>query len=259
MLADKGVKELILIAQDLTRYGPDLFGRQTLPELVAELADTRGIEWIRLHYAYPAGFPKKVISVMKERDNVCKYLDIPFQHNSDEVLKKMRRGHTSHQNYELINYIRRKIPDITLRTTLITGHPGETVKEFAELKKFVENVEFDRLGVFTYSPEKDTLAANIYKNKIPERVKKQRADELMALQQSISIKLNNRKIGSLIKVLIDGREGTYFTGRSESDSPEIDNEVLIPLKSSAPVVGNFCKVRITGAEEFDLYGDAVSG
>jgi len=259
MLADKGVKELILIAQDLTRYGTDLYGRQALPELLAGLSDTRGIEWIRLHYAYPAGFPKKVISIMKERDNVCKYLDIPFQHNSDEVLKLMRRGHTSQQNYDLINYIRRKIPDITLRTTLITGHPGETAKEFAELRKFVENVEFERLGVFTYSPEENTLAENLYKNKIPEKVKKLRADELMALQQSISIKLNNRKIGSLIKVLIDRREGSFFTGRSESDSPEIDNEVLIPINSSAPAVGKFCNVRITGAEDFDLFGESVTG
>jgi len=259
MLANQGVKELILIAQDLTRYGTDLYGRQTLPDLLAKLADTRGIEWIRLHYAYPAGFPKKVIQVMKERDNLCKYLDIPFQHNSDTVLKMMRRGHTSEQNYQLIDYIRRKIPDITLRTTVITGHPGETTKEFKELRKFVENVEFDRLGVFTYSPEDDTLAANLYKDRLSEKVKKQRADELMTLQQSISIKLNNRKIGDLIKVLIDGKEGSYLISRSESDSPEIDNEILIPINNSAPDMGNFCKVRITGAEEFDLYGEVVSG
>jgi ribosomal protein S12 methylthiotransferase len=253
-LANKGVKEIMLIAQDLTRYGTDLYQRQALPELLEGLSNIGGIEWIRLHYAYPAGFPRRVISVMKERDNICRYLDIPFQHNSDLVLRKMRRGHTQKQNIELIDYIRKHIPDITLRTTLIAGHPGETKKEFAELRKFVETVKFDRLGVFTYSEEEDTTAARIYKNTIPEKVKKERADELMALQQGISFKLNQCKIGKSIKVIIDGREGAYFTGRSESDSPEIDNEVLLPACNPLKT-GTFYPVKITAAEEFDLYGE----
>jgi len=255
LLAGKGVKELILIAQDLTRYGMDIYRRQTLAELLEGLSDVRGIEWIRLHYAYPANFPKDVIKIMKERENICKYLDIPFQHISDTVLKKMRRGHTQRQNYELIRQIRKLIPDITLRTTLITGHPGESKREFNELKRFVEDVKFDRLGVFTYSAEDDTLAARIYKDHISEKVKKERADELMQIQQSISLNLNHNKIGRLIKVLIDEREGDFYRGRSEADSPEIDNEVLIPVNETAPAIGTFYNVRITGAEEFDLYGE----
>lgn len=255
ILASKGVKELILIAQDLTRYGIDIYNTQALPELLESLADIPNIEWIRLHYAYPAGFPKRVISIMKERENICKYLDIPFQHNSDAVLKKMRRGHTQKQNYDLIEYIRREIPGITLRTTLITGHPGETKKDFNELKKFVETVQFERLGVFTYSAEEDTLAAQLYKDSIPEKIKRERADELMNIQQDISLRKNQRMIGHLIKVLLDGREGEFFTARSESDSPEIDNNVLLVRNETAPAMGNFYKVRITGAEEFDLYGE----
>src|SRR5512133_1745609 len=223
-LARKGVKELILIAQDLTRYGIDLYGEQSLPRLLEILSDTKGIEWIRLHYAYPASFPRDVIRVMKERDNICKYLDIPFQHSSDAVLKMMKRGHTAKQNSDLISFIRKNIPDITLRTTVITGHPGETQKDFNLLKKFIEDVQFDRLGVFTYSEEEDTFAAKHYKDTIPEKVKKERADELMTIQQNIYFELNNNKIGSVVKVIVDGREGEYFTARSEADSPEIDNE-----------------------------------
>jgi len=257
-LADKGVKELILIAQDLTRYGVDIYKRQALPELLEGLADIRGIEWIRLHYAYPADFPKKVITVMKERDNICKYLDIPFQHSSDSVLMKMHRGHTQRQNYELIDYIRKEIPDITLRTTLIAGHPGETKKDFEELRNFVEEVKFDRLGVFTYSAEEDTLAARIYKDNIPEKLKKERADELMQIQQGISLELNHNKVGRLIKVLVDGREGAYYKARSEADSPEIDNEVLVNYIQTTPEIGCFYTVQVTGAEEFDLYGEIVT-
>jgi ribosomal protein S12 methylthiotransferase len=256
-LAAKGVKELILIAQDLTRYGTDIYKRQALPELLRSISDIRGIEWIRLHYAYPAGFPLKVIEVMKERENICNYLDIPFQHSSDVVLKKMKRGHTSRQNYELIDYIRKMIPDISLRSTLITGHPGETRKEFESVRQFVEKVAFDRLGVFTYSEEEDTIAAKLYKDTIPEKIKKERASELMTIQQGISMKLNNNKIGSSIKVLIDDREGEYYTGRSQSDSPEIDNEVLIPVNGNDLSTGQFYPVRITGAEEFDLYGEVI--
>ncbi|HLO57579.1 MAG TPA: 30S ribosomal protein S12 methylthiotransferase RimO [Bacteroidales bacterium] len=254
LLAAKGVKELILIAQDLTRYGVDLYHRQALPDLLEKLSDVKGIEWIRLHYAYPAGFPKKVIRIMKERQNVCNYLDIPFQHGSDKVLAKMRRGHTSLQNYELIDYIRKMIPDITLRTTLITGHPGETAKEYEKLKKFVEDVRFDRLGVFTYSEEEDTYAALKYKDSIPERIKKDRADEIMSIQQEISTTLNHNKIGKSFKVMVDRWEGEYFIGRTESDSPEIDNEVLISSGNKKLATGRFYPVIVTGAEEFDLLG-----
>jgi ribosomal protein S12 methylthiotransferase len=257
LLAGKGVKELNLIAQDLTWYGMDIYKRQALPELLRELSEVDGIEWIRLHYAYPAGFPREVIRVMKERKNICRYLDIPFQHNSDAVLQKMRRGHNQKQNYELIDFIRNQIPEIALRTTVITGHPGETKKEFAELRRFVEKVEFDRLGVFTYSEEEDTWAARMYKDLIPEKTRRERADELMHLQQSISMKLNYNKIGSSFKVLIDGREGEYFAGRTEFDSPEIDNDVLISLAGNDLTTGNFYQTRITGAEEFDLYGEVI--
>lgn len=254
-LASKGTRELILIAQDLTRYGVDIYRKQALPELLTDLSDIQGIEWIRLHYAYPAGFPRKVIQVMKERDNICNYLDIPFQHQSDKVLKKMRRGHSSEQNLRLIDFIRKEIPEITLRTTLITGHPGETAKEFNLLRNFVESVAFDRLGVFTYSPEEDTVAAKLYRDSIPEKVKKARADELMSIQQTISKRKNDNKIGRFFKVLIDRVEGEYYIGRTEGDSPEIDNEILIRKNKTAPVIGQFYQVKITGAEEFDLYGD----
>jgi ribosomal protein S12 methylthiotransferase len=253
-LAGSGVKELILIAQDLSWYGMDIYKRQALPELLENLADVRGIEWIRLHYAYPAAFPRDVIRVMKERTTICNYLDIPFQHASDKVLQMMRRNHDRKQNYELIDFIRKEIPDITLRTTLMTGHPGEGEKEFAELKQFVKEVRFDRLGVFTYSEEEDTWAAGNYEDLIPLEVKKERAAELMELQQSISKELNLNKIDKSIKVLIDRKESDYYIGRSESDSPEVDNEILIPASFKKLNTGHFYNVKITGAEEFDLYG-----
>lgn len=194
---------------------------------------------------------------MKERDNICHYLDIPFQHNSDAVLKMMRRGHNSRQNLELIDFIRKEIPGITLRTTVITGHPGETPGAFSALREFVETVKFERLGVFTYSEEENTWAAQHLADNIPERTKKARASELMKVQEEISITLNNNKIGNSYKVLIDGREGEYFVGRTESDSPEIDNEVLIPAAGKNLVIGNFYQVRITGAAEFDLTGEIL--
>jgi len=256
-LASKGVKELILIAQDLTSYGLDLYKRQALPDLLRALSEITGIEWIRLHYAYPASFPREAIQVMKERDNICKYLDMPFQHSSDVVLKKMRRGHNQKQNYELINYIRKEIPDITLRTSLMTGHPGETQSEFNEMFEFVKRVEFDRLGIFTYSEEEDTWAAQTWKDHLPEKVKKERADQLMHLQQSISNKLNVNKIGRSFKVLIDGREGEYYIGRTESDSPEVDNEVLVPAPGTLLKTGDFYRIRITAVEDFDLYGEVI--
>ncbi len=257
LLAQKGVKELILVAQDLSMYGKDIYNKQSLPELLRKLSDISGIQWIRLHYAYPASFPREVIRVMKERDNICKYLDIPFQHASDEVLRMMRRGHTHKKDLELIEYIRKEIPEITLRTTFITGHPGETAVAYKELKRFIETTKFDRLGVFTYSEEEGTWAARKYTDRIPEKTKKARAGELMKLQQKISTELNYNKIGGLFKVLVDGREGEYYTGRTESDSPEIDNEVLIHTANKNLVAGNFYQVRITGAESFDLMGEAL--
>lgn len=257
LLVEKGVQELMLIAQDLTRYGQDRYQRQALPELVRAISGIRGLSWIRLHYAYPAGFPLGVLEVMRENENVCRYLDIPFQHSSDAVLRNMRRGHTRKQNYELIETIRKTVPEITLRTTLMTGHPGETEREFRELCKFVESVKFDRLGVFTYSEEDDTWAARHLKDVIPEKVKRERAAYLMDLQQKISIKLNNSKIGNLYKVLLDGREGEYYVGRTEGDSPEVDHEVLIPAGMQTLQPGKFYQVRITGAEAFDLYGEIV--
>jgi len=256
-LAEKGVKELILIAQDLTWYGLDLYKQQALPALLEKLSEVKGIEWIRLHYAYPAGFPKDLVRVMKERANICKYLDIPFQHASDKVLKMMLRNHSQEQNYRLIESIRHEMPGITLRTTLMTGHPGEGAREFDELKRFVSEVRFDRLGIFTYSAEENTAAAINYNDRIPMKVKKARADELMLIQQGISKELNNNKIGSLIKVLIDGREGEYYLGRSESDSPEVDHEILIADTGQNLSTGKFYRVRITSAEEFDLYGEIV--
>ena len=256
-LAAKGVKELILIAQDLTWYGMDIYKRPALPGLLRQLSEIPGIGWIRLQYAYPAGFPIEIIDIMKERENICRYLDIPFQHISDKVLQKMRRGHSKQQNYELIDLIRKQIPGIALRTTLLTGHPGEGKKEFAELCDFVKDVKFDRLGVFTYSEEEDTWAAGNYKDTLSERLKKDRADELMTIQQDISKKLNDKKLGKSIKVLIDSREGEYYVGRSEADSPEVDNEVLIPVAGNELEIGMFYNVRITRTEDFDLFGEVV--
>jgi ribosomal protein S12 methylthiotransferase len=253
-LAASGVKELILIAQDLSWYGLDLYKKQALPELLENLSDIPGIEWIRLHYMYPAGFPKDVLRIMKERPNICKYIDIPFQHASDKVLTMMRRNHTARHDRDLIDYIRREVPGITLRTTLITGHPGEGDAEFEDLRKFVEEMRFDRLGVFAYSEEEDTWAAEKYKDDIPEEVKKQRAGELMKLQQGISEELNRQKVGQSMRVLIDSHDDQYFYGRSEADSPEVDNEILIARGEKKLKTGHFYTIRITGAEEFDLYG-----
>ncbi len=254
LLAEKGVKELILIAQDLTYYGVDIYRKQRLPDLLRVLSDIEGLEWIRLHYAYPAGFPKEVIQIMKERENICNYLDIPFQHISNKVLKKMRRGNTSQHTYELIDYFRSEIPNLTLRTTLLAGHPGEGEEEFKELKKFVETVKFDRLGVFTYSEEDDTFSARNFKDAIPESLKEARANEIMELQQSISGELNRKKTGNILKVLIDRKEGEFFVGRSEADSPEVDNEVLVKSDKELEI-GNFYPVTITSTTDFDLFGE----
>ncbi|WP_026996275.1 30S ribosomal protein S12 methylthiotransferase RimO [Flectobacillus major] len=251
-LVKRGTKELILIAQDLTYYGLDIYKKRNLSELLDRLSDIDGMEWIRLQYAYPAGFPMDVLDMMAAKPNICKYLDMPLQSGSTEVLKKMRRGITREKTEELIDAIRQKVPDIALRTTLIAGHPGETEADFEETYQFVEKMRFDRLGVFTYSHEENTHS-HTFEDDIPEEVKQERADEIMALQQEISLELNQAKIGNTYKVLFDRKEGGYFIGRTQFDSPEVDNEVLIPA-SQYVRLGDFAEVKITSAEEFDLYG-----
>lgn len=259
-LAKKGTKELILIAQDLTFYGLDLKGGQTggrkLKELLERLSDVNGIEWIRLQYAYPAGFPLEILDTMAERDNICRYLDMPLQSGSDAMLKHMRRGITREKTEALIETIREKVPGIALRTTLISGYPGETEADFEETYSFVERMRFDRLGIFNYSHEENTHAYSVEDN-VPEDVKQERSDEIMALQQTISEELNQAKVGQTVKVLIDRKESGFFVGRTEFDSPEVDNEVLIPAEQYARL-GDFVQVKINKAEEFDLYGDIIN-
>jgi len=254
-LARRGTKELILIAQDLTYYGLDIYKKRNLSELLNHLSDVEGIEWIRLQYAYPSGFPMDVLDVMRERSNICKYLDMPLQSGSTELLKLMRRGITREKTEDLIKSIRDKVPDIALRTTLIAGHPGETEEIFEETLEFVERTRFDRLGVFTYSHEEQTFSHTMLDD-IPAEVKQQRADDIMAVQQDISWSLNQAKIGNTYKVLFDRKEGGYFVGRTQFDSPEVDNEVLLPA-SQFVRQGDFANVKITNAEEFDLYGELV--
>ena len=254
-LARRGTKELILIAQDLTYYGLDIYKKRNLSELLNHLSDVEGIEWIRLQYAYPSGFPMDVLDVMRERSNICKYLDMPLQSGSTELLKLMRRGITREKTEDLIKSIRDKVPDIALRTTLIAGHPGETEEIFEETLEFVERTRFDRLGVFTYSHEEQTFSHTM-PDDIPAEVKQQRADDIMAVQQDISWSLNQAKIGNTYKVLFDRKEGGYFVGRTQFDSPEVDNEVLLPA-SQFVRQGDFANVKITNAEEFDLYGELV--
>ncbi|MDI9871493.1 30S ribosomal protein S12 methylthiotransferase RimO [Flectobacillus roseus] len=252
-LVKRGTKELILIAQDLTYYGLDIYKKRNLSELLNRLSDIEGMDWIRLQYAYPAGFPMDVLDVMAAKPNICNYLDMPLQSGSTEVLKRMRRGITREKTEDLIHAIRDKVPNIALRTTLISGHPGETEEDFEETYQFVEKMRFDRLGVFTYSHEENTHS-HTFEDDIPEEVKQERADEIMALQQEISLELNQAKIGNTYKVLFDRKEGGYFIGRTEFDSPEVDNEVLIPA-SQYVRLGDFADVKITSAEEFDLYGE----
>ncbi|MBN2347820.1 MAG: 30S ribosomal protein S12 methylthiotransferase RimO [Bacteroidales bacterium] len=253
-LTNNGAKEIILIAQDLTYYGVDIYRRQRLADLLRELSKIHGIEWLRLHYAYPAQFPKDIIQVIKDHPNICNYLDIPFQHISNHVLKNMRRNHTKQQTYDLIDFIRKEIPDITLRTTLLVGHPGEEEKDFDELKEFVSSVRFDRLGIFTYSEEEDTYAARNFKDSVPEDVKNFRAEEIMNLQNNISKELNDKKIGSVYKVIIDREEGEFYVGRTEADSPEVDNEVLIRSAKKLNI-GYFYFVKISEALDYDLFGE----
>ncbi len=255
-LAEKGVKELILIAQDLTYYGLDIYKKQALPELLEKLSEIKGIEIIRLHYAYPANFPFDILKVMKEKPNIAKYLDIPFQHISDSVLKKMKRRHNKKQTLDLIKKLRQEIPEITIRTTLLVGFPGETEKDFNELKKFVKETRFDRLGVFTYSEEENTFGGDNYEDDVPQEIKQARADEIMKIQQQISYEINQNKIGKTFKVIIDKETDEYYTGRTEFDSPEVDNEVLIK-KDRQLKTGNIYSVKIISAEEFDLFGEII--
>lgn len=255
-LAKKGTKELLLIAQDSTYYGLDIYKKRNLAELLQRLSDVEGIDWIRLHYAFPAGFPTDVLDVMSERENICKYLDIPLQHGSTELLKIMRRGITREKTEELLTLIRAKVPGIAIRTTLIAGHPGEGETEFAEMMQFVESSRFDRLGVFPYSHEDNTHSYSL-KDDVPDEIKQQRVDHLMELQEGISLELNQQKIGKTFKVLIDRKEGGHFYGRTEFDSPEVDNEVILDAKQNYLRVGDFVMAKITGASEFDLIAEPV--
>ncbi len=254
-LAAHGVKELILIAQDSTYYGLDLYKKRALAGLLERLSKIEGIEWIRLHYAFPAGFPQDVIDVMAGNDKICKYLDIPLQHGSDKILQLMRRGITAGKAEELIGNIRKRIPGIAIRTTMLVGHPGETDDDFERLLKFTERLQFDRMGVFLYSHEEDTHSFTM-KDDVPGNIKQQRADELMILQENISLNRNKNKVGQTFRVLFDRKEGEYFIGRTEFDSPEVDNEVLVNAKHYLRT-GDFANIRILEAQAFDLVGEPV--
>ena len=255
-LAKKGTKELLLIAQDSTYYGLDLYKKRNLSELLKHLSDVEGIEWIRLHYAFPTGFPMDALDVMAERSNICKYLDIPLQHGSTNMLKIMRRGTTREKTEELLQTIRGKVPGIAIRTTLIAGHPGETEAEFEEMMKFVETSRFDRLGVFAYSHEENTHAYS-FTDDVPENTKQERVEAVMGLQQGISLELNQEKIGKTFKVLIDRKEGGSFYGRTEFDSPDVDNEVILNATKNYLRIGDFVNAKITSASEFDLLAEPV--
>ncbi|MCC6250844.1 MAG: 30S ribosomal protein S12 methylthiotransferase RimO [Bacteroidia bacterium] len=252
-LAKNGTKELILIAQDTTYYGLDIYKKRRLADLLSALHEVEGIEWLRLHYAFPTGFPTDVLDLMKNNEKICNYIDMPLQHISDKILKSMRRGTTKQKTIDLVNMIRDKVPDVAIRTTLITGYPGETEKEYEEMAQWVSESRFDRLGVFTYSHEENTHAYNL-NDDVPMNVKKERADNIMNIQQEISKELNEEKIGKTFKVLFDKKEGDYFIGRTEYDSPEVDNEVLVDANSNYIRMGDFASIEITGAEDYDLFG-----
>jgi len=252
-LVAQGVKEFHLIAQDLSSYGLEKYKAMKLPELVERISDIPGVEWIRLHYAYPAQFPYDILRVMRERDNICKYLDIALQHISDNMLKIMRRNITKEQTYELINRIRQEVPGIHLRTTMLVGHPGETEQDIEELKEFLTFAKFERMGAFTYSNEEGTYAYEKYEDNIPEDIKQDRLNSIMALQQGISGTINQSKIGKTLKVMIDRIEGENYVGRTEFDSPEVDPEVLIPLSTQGVKIGEFYYAEIIDTTDFDLY------
>lgn len=254
LLVEKGVKEFQLIAQDLSSYGIDKYKSLKLGELVERLSDIKGVEWIRLHYAYPSQFPYDVLRVMRERDNVCKYLDLALQHISDPMLKKMHRHITKSETIELINKIRAEVPGIHLRTTMLVGHPDETEQDFEEMKEFVKEMKFERLGAFAYSHEDGTYAQKHYEDNISDEIKQRRLDEIMSIQQNISAEINQNKIGQTLKVIIDRKEENYFVGRSQYDSPEVDPEVLIPIHAKNVEIGGFYQAKISSADDFDLYG-----
>jgi ribosomal protein S12 methylthiotransferase len=253
-LAAKGVKELLIIAQELTYYGVDIYNKREIADLLNKISEVDGIEWIRLHYAYPSGFPEELLHVMAENPKVNNYLDIPLQHISNKLLKSMKRHITAEQTYDLIDKIKRTVPGVALRTTLIVGYPGETDEDFEELMEFVRKVRFDRLGVFQYSHEEHT-GAYLLEDDVPEQVKQDRADQIMMLQQEISSQLNSEKEGKVFKTIIDRLEGEHYIGRTEFDSPEVDNEVLIPLDGNELKPGEFYTIRVTKADFFDLYGE----
>jgi len=255
-LASRGVKEVMLIAQDLTYYGIDIYQKRSITELVQKISEVDGIEWIRLHYAYPASFPEDLLDLIKNNPKVCNYLDIPLQHINDAVLKSMKRSLGKDGTIKLVNKFKEKIPNAAIRTTLIVGYPGETEDDFEQLMDFVRTYKFDRLGVFQYSPEEDTPAYELTDD-VSDEVKQDRADRLMMLQQEISFKLNKAKEGRIFKTIIDNKEGDYYIGRTEYDSPEVDNEVLIPVQNHELVIGEFYNVKITKAEFYDLYGTVV--
>lgn len=255
-LAKNGTKELILIAQDLTYYGLDIYKRRALGDLLKALVKVDGIEWIRLHYAFPTGFPEDVLEIIKEEPKVCNYIDIPLQHINTEILKSMKRGTTHEKTDALLTKFREKVPDMAIRTTLIVGYPGETEERFQELKDWVIEQRFDRLGCFTYSHEENTTAYDLEDN-VPQEVKEARVEEIMALQSQISWEKNQEKIGKVFRCIFDRKEGNYFVGRTEFDSPDVDNTVLIPAENTYISIGEFANVKITSAEEFDLYGELV--
>ena len=257
-LAARGVKEIMVIAQDTTYYGIDLYGRRRLGDLLTELCRIEGIEWIRLHYAYPAAFPEDVIEVMAREPKICKYLDIPFQHISDNMLSAMKRRHTKAEAMELIARLRERIPDIALRTTLLVGYPGETAEDIAELEAFVREAKFERLGVFPYSEEEGTYSAENLKDDVAEEEKQRRADRIMLIQEQIALDNNLSRVGRTMRVIVDSRQGDYYVARSEYDSPEVDQEILIPAEQRQLRRGHFYDVRITGAEGYDLYGEVIA-
>ena len=256
-LAAQGVRELIVIAQDTTYYGRDLYGRRALAELLEKLCKVEGIEWIRLHYAYPTDFPQDVIEVMAREKKICPYLDIPFQHISDHQLTLMKRRHTKADAYALIERLRAAVPDLALRTTLLVGYPDETEADFEELMEFVEKVRFERLGVFPYSEEEGTFSARELQDNVPEEVKQERVDRIMALQNRISLEKNQARVGQREQVIVDSRQGDWYVARGRYDSPEVDQEILIPASERQLRRGVIYKVEITGAEEYDLYASVV--
>jgi ribosomal protein S12 methylthiotransferase len=255
-LAGRGTRELLVIAQDSTYYGLDIYRERKLAELLRRLSDVEGIDWIRLHYAFPSGFPTDVLDVMRERPNICNYLDMPLQHISDNMLRSMRRGTTRQKTTDLVNMIRDRVPGIALRTTLIAGYPGETEQDHEEMKEWVASTRFDRLGIFAYSHEENTHAFSL-RDDVDPAVKQERAESIMGIQQEISLEKNREKIGKTFKVLFDRKEGNYFIGRTEYDSPEVDNEVLVNAAENFVRLGDFAEIKIISASEFDLYGETL--